>query len=204
MRHRSASLSALLAAALSALLLPATPAQASPPRPDRPGTQAAPPRDERTDASTGGSGAGAAGPIDLIGLDFQLINAGSRWCLTSGLTELPCATTDPYRWRFRPADMTGTMELLNVRTDTCLSLPGGAAEDGTRAALAPCTPALSRRWTLRDSLGETAKLVNNATGTCLAVESGVAVQGPCTGDDGSRRWTVRLLNLLIPGLGTVG
>ena len=142
----------------------------------------------------------AAGPIDLVGLDFQLINAASRWCLTAGMTELPCATTDPYRWRFRPVGATGLMELLNVRTNTCLTMPGGTTTDGARAGLAPCADVPSRRWTLRDSLGETAKVVNARTGKCLQIESGVAVQDSCAGTAGTRRWTVRVVGLPLPGM----
>ncbi|TDO32345.1 RICIN domain-containing protein [Paractinoplanes brasiliensis] len=137
----------------------------------------------------------AGNPIDLIGLDFQLINAASRWCLTSGLTELPCATTDPYRWRFRPVNVVGGFEILNVRTSTCLSMPGGVTTDGARAGLAPCAAVPSRRWELRDSLGDTAKVVNTRTGKCLQIEGGVAVQGSCAGTHGIRRWTVRVVGL---------
>ncbi|MDY7083767.1 MAG: RICIN domain-containing protein [Actinomycetota bacterium] len=134
-------------------------------------------------------------PIDLIGLDFQLINAASRWCLTSGLAELPCATTDPYRWRFRPVNVVGGFEILNVRTGTCLTMPGGVTTDGARAGLAPCAAVPSRRWELRDSLGDTAKVVNTRTGKCLQIEGGVAVQGSCAGTHGIRRWTVRVVGL---------
>lgn len=137
----------------------------------------------------------AANPIDLIGLDFQLINAASRWCLTSGLTELPCATSDPYRWRFRPVNVVGAFEILNVRTETCLTMPGGATTDGARAGLAPCAAVPSRRWELRDSLGDTAKVVNTRTGKCLQIQGGVAVQGSCAGTHGVRRWTVRVVGL---------
>ncbi|WP_127508249.1 RICIN domain-containing protein [Actinoplanes solisilvae] len=139
-------------------------------------------------------------PIDLVGLDFQIINAGSRWCLTSGLTELPCARTDPYRWRFRPVGASGVFEILSVKTNRCLSMPGGSSADGERAALAPCEARPARRWGLRDSLGETAKVVNSLSGKCLAIESGVAVQGSCAGTHGSRRWTVRVLSVPIPGV----
>ncbi|MBU2665072.1 RICIN domain-containing protein [Actinoplanes bogorensis] len=149
--------------------------------------------------SSGVSGRAAA-PIDLVGLDFQIINAASRWCLTSSMTELPCATTDPYRWRFRPVGATGLMELLNVRTNTCLTMPGGTTTDGARAGLAPCEDLPSRRWTLRDSLGETAKVVNARSGKCLQIQSGVAVQDSCAGTAGTRRWTVRVVGLPLPGL----
>jgi hypothetical protein len=142
----------------------------------------------------------APAPIDLVGLDFQVINAGSGWCLTSGLTELPCARTAPYRWRFRPVDVTGKLEILNVRTGRCLSMPGGTRTTGARAGLEPCAAVQSRRWELRDSLGETAKIENTLTGQCLQVESGVAVQGSCAGTAGARRWTVRVLSVPIPGL----
>ncbi|MBM2615917.1 RICIN domain-containing protein [Actinoplanes sp. LDG1-06] len=148
-----------------------------------------------------GSASGRApNPIDLVGLDFQLINAASHWCLTSGMTELPCATSDPYRWRFRPVDVTGTFEILNVRTNTCLTMPGGTTTDGARAGLAPCGNVASRRWELRDSLGETAKVVNTRTGKCLQVQSGVAVQDSCAGTHGTRRWTVRVVGLPFPGM----
>ena len=166
-------------------LIPAAPAQAAPIAPAAPIAAAAP---------------AAPNPIDLVGLDFQVINAGSGWCLTSGLTELPCARTDPYRWRFRPTGVTNQLELLSVRTNRCLSMPGATRIAGARAGLEPCAPAASRRWGLRDSLGETAKIVNSATGQCLQVGSGVAVQGSCAGTAGSRRWTVRVLSVPIPGL----
>ncbi|WP_250030252.1 RICIN domain-containing protein [Paractinoplanes maris] len=142
----------------------------------------------------------APAPIDLVGLDFHVINAGSRWCLTSELTELPCAPTDPYRWRFRPAGVAGTLELLSVKTGRCLSMPGGTRVEGARAGLEPCAATPARRWVLRDSTGETAKLVNTNSEKCLRIESGVAVQGSCAGTAGSRRWTVRVLSMPIPGL----
>ncbi|MGK5685193.1 RICIN domain-containing protein [Actinoplanes sp. URMC 104] len=146
------------------------------------------------------AGVGRGGPVDLVGLDFQVVNAASKWCLTSGLTELPCATTTPYRWRFRPVGAAGRFEILNVRTSTCLAVPAGSTVEGARAGLAPCAAVPARRWQLRDSLGETAKVVNTASGKCLQIESGVAVQGSCAGDQGSRRWTVRVLGLPIPGV----
>ncbi|MCO8275932.1 RICIN domain-containing protein [Actinoplanes sp. TRM 88003] len=176
-------------ALLAALtLLPAAPAQAAPITPAAPMTPAAP------------VAAAAPAPVDLVGLDFQVVNAGSGWCLTSGLTELPCARTDPYRWRFRPVAVANELELLSVRTNRCLAMPGATRIAGARAGLEPCAPAASRRWALRDSLGETAKIVNTATGQCLQIESGVAVQGSCAGTAGSRRWTVRVLSVPIPGL----
>jgi hypothetical protein len=170
MRRRLALLLVLIAATLTAS---AGPAQASPQRDETPA------------------------PIDLVGLDFQVINAASRWCLTSELTELPCARTTPYRWRFRPVDVTGVMELLSVRTNRCLTIPGGSSEDGERAALLPCAALPARRWELRDSGGETARFVNARTGKCLTIESGVAVQGSCAG---ARRWTVRVVSVPIPGV----
>ncbi|MCY1141078.1 RICIN domain-containing protein [Actinoplanes sp. Pm04-4] len=141
-----------------------------------------------------------AGPVDLVGLDFQVINAGSKWCLTSELTELPCARSDPYKWRFRPVDVTGQVELLSVKTGRCLGMPGGTRQAGARAGLEPCGAVQSRRWQLRDSVGETAKVVNSLTGQCLQIASGVAVQDSCAGTGGARRWTVRVLSMPIPGL----
>jgi hypothetical protein len=140
------------------------------------------------------------GPIDLVGLDFQVINAGSKWCLTSEMIELPCARTDPYKWRFRPVDVTGQVELLSVKTGRCLGMPGGTRQAGARAGLEPCGAVQSRRWQLRDSVGETAKVVNSLTGQCLQIASGVAVQDSCAGTAGARRWTVRVLSMPIPGL----
>ncbi|WP_203721920.1 RICIN domain-containing protein, partial [Paractinoplanes abujensis] len=136
-----------------------------------------------------------AAPADLVGLDFQLINAASRWCLTAGLTELPCATTDPYRWRFRPVGATGTFEILSVRDNRCLAMPGGTATPGARAGLQACAALPSRRWGLRDAPGDTAKVVNTRTGKCLQIQSGVAVQDSCAGNHGTRRWTVRVVGL---------
>ncbi|HET6480527.1 MAG TPA: RICIN domain-containing protein [Actinoplanes sp.] len=129
---------------------------------------------------------GRAEPVDV-----QLVAAGSDWCLTSYLTELPCAPTGPYRWRFRPVGG-GAFELLSVRADRCLSMPGGTRVEGARAGLASCAALPSRRWELRDSAGATAEVVNTRSGLCLRIESGVAVQGSCT--RGPSRWTVRVLH----------
>ena len=202
MLRRSALFAALLTAGLPAVLA-SEPAAASP-APATSGAYddaAASPARSEFGVSRAGvpAGVGRGGPVDLVGLDFQVVNAASKWCLTSGLTELPCATTTPYRWRFRPVGAAGRFEILNVRTSTCLAVPGGSTVEGARAGLAPCAAVPARRWQLRDSLGETAKVVNTASGKCLQIESGVAVQGSCAGDQGSRRWTVRVLGLPILG-----
>lgn len=191
MRRSSAFFTALITTALPALLTPPAPAQAAPPSTPAAPVPAAPPS-----LGSGASGR-AGGPIDLVGLDFQLINAAGRQCLTSGLTVLPCATSDAYRWRFRPVAFAGTFEILNVRTNTCLTMPGGISTPGARAGLAPCAAVPSRRWELRDSLGDTAKVVNTRTGKCLQVQGGVAVQDSCAGTHGTRRWTVRVVGLPI-------
>lgn len=195
--RRLALVLALIAATLPTL---AGAANASPSSGQSPAAVASPHRGQAPAIGVSPRRGGAPAPIDLVGLDFQVINAGSGWCLTSGLTALPCARTDPYRWRFRPADVTGTFEILSVKTNRCLSVPGGSSVQGTRAGLAPCAALPSRRWVLRDSVGETAKVVNARSGKCLTIESGVAVQGSCAGTNGSRRWTVRVLSVPIPGV----
>ncbi|MBL7257643.1 RICIN domain-containing protein [Paractinoplanes lichenicola] len=209
MRRSSAFLTALVTATLPALLMPIAPAQASPPLTDRPAPASLPLPAPAAGEVTARKAPGGdvvrgkpenAAPVDLVGLDFQLINAASRWCLTAELTELPCATTDPYRWRFRPADATGTFEILSVRANRCLTMPGATTTPGARAGLAPCAAVPSRRWQLRDAPGDTAKVVNTRTGKCLQIQSGVAVQDSCAGNQGTRRWTVRVVGL--PFIGT--
>ena len=144
------------------------------------------------------------GPVDLVGLDFQVINVASRRCLTvagaattdnATLVQAPCATAPAYRWRFRPASFAGAFQILNVRSNRCLSTSADV-----RAVQYRCDDHAARHWRLVDSVGDTANVRSLHSGRCLTIaRSGVAVQSGC--DDGAaRRWTVRLLS--VPFLGS--
>ena len=151
-----------------------------------------------------GAAPAAPAPIDLVGLDFQLVNVASRRCLAvagaatgdgAALVQAPCATTPAYRWRFRPASFAGAFQILNVRTERCLSTSAGI-----RAVQYRCDDHPARHWRLIDSVGDTANLRSMHTGRCLTVaRTGVAVQSICD-DRAPRRWTVRLLSVPFAGL----
>ncbi|MEV4406211.1 RICIN domain-containing protein, partial [Actinoplanes sp. NPDC049598] len=146
------------------------------------------------------AGRGGPGPVDLVGLEFQLINAASRDCLTTALVTRPCAGGDSFRWRIRPTVTgAGSLQLLNVATEKCLSIAGAATRDNARADLYPCDGHATRLWRLRDSTGETARFQNVLTGKCLTSRGDVAVQRRCTA---SQRWTVNVLRIPLPFIGT--
>nr|WP_296069495.1 RICIN domain-containing protein [uncultured Actinoplanes sp.] len=153
-----------------------------------------------------GSAAGrgeVAEPIDLVGLDFQLVNDNSGKCLADAgagrdLVQKRCGRGEAYRWRFAPVDVAGAFRVINVGTGECLSGEGG------RAVLGPCDDRAERRWRMRDSADPYAQVRNDATGRCLTVAGGSvaegapAVQYTCD-DQRSRRWTVRVVSLPFLG-----
>ena len=172
----------LLAAVLAAVLLPlvASPAHASPD-----GGAAGAPR----------ATAARPGPIDVVGLDFQVISAAGGRCLatTGGAVVVrPCAAVAAFRWRFRPASFAGTLQLLNVGTGRCLSGAAGAA--------ARCDDHPARHWRLLDAAGETANLSNVHSRRCLAAGPGGTVRPGRCDDVAAHRWTVRVLS--VPFLGS--
>src|SRR3954453_19080287 len=64
---------------------------------------------------------GVPGSIDLVGLDFQLINDNSRRCLVDAgdgraLVQKGCGRGAAYRWRFAPVTVAGTFRIIHVGT----------------------------------------------------------------------------------------
>jgi hypothetical protein len=154
-----------------------------------------------TALSIGPAGAAQAAPepIDVVGLDFQVINASSGKCLTGDLVQKAC--TGAHRWRIRPATADG-IQILEVASGTCLSA-GNAGNTGNagnaggiRPSLSPCDTDTARIWRLRNSTGPTAEIQNVQSGRCLSVSGDAVVQATC-GTPASRRWTVRVLSLPI-------
>ncbi|SNY46032.1 RICIN domain-containing protein [Paractinoplanes atraurantiacus] len=142
----------------------------------------------------------APGPVDLIGLEFQVINAASRQCLTTALVAKPCGRGEAFRWRLRPTtDTGGALQVLNVATGKCLSIIGAGTRDNARADLYTCDGHDSRLWRLRDSTGETARIQNVHSGKCLTLARDTAVQRRCPV---SHRWTVKVLSLPLPLFGS--
>ncbi|MFG1993146.1 RICIN domain-containing protein [Actinoplanes sp. NPDC048988] len=158
------------------------------------------PAASRGGAVSGGSaGAGRPGPVDLIGLEFQMINAASRQCLTTALVQRPCGRGEAFRWRLRPTtDTGGALQVLNVATGKCLSIVGAGTRDHARADLYTCDSHASRLWRLRDSTGETARFQNVHSAKCLTLAGDAAVQRPCPR---SQRWTVDVISLPLPIFG---
>ncbi|XVU20817.1 RICIN domain-containing protein [Actinoplanes sp. CA-054009] len=142
---------------------------------------------------------GAPGPVDLIGLEFQVINAASKRCLTTALVPKPCGHGEAFRWRLRPTtDTGGALQILNVATGKCLSIAGAGTRDNAPADLYTCDGHDSRLWRLRDSTGETARVQNVHSRKCLTAPRDMAVQRPCPV---AQRWTVNVLSLPLPVFG---
>ena len=164
---------ALLTATTALLLAPASAGQAAPARP---------------------------GPVDVVGLDFQLVNDLSRRCLAGPaagglLVQRTCDRTAPYRWRFAPESAAGTFHIVHAGTGRCLT---AAAR---RVVLTPCDGRAVHSWRLLDSADPNAQIRNEATGRCLTVAGATAVPYACD-NRRARRWTVRVLS--VPFLGAVG
>lgn len=144
----------------------------------------------------------APGPVDLVGLDFQVINGHSDKCLADSgdrrtVLQKECERTGAQRWRLAPFVGDASFQIINVGSDKCLASEGG------RVVLGACGNADARRWHLRDSKDDSYGQVRNvATGRCLTVAAGStadgapAVQDRCD-DKKSRRWTVRVVSLPI-------
>jgi hypothetical protein len=143
--------------------------------------------------------------MDLIGLDFQLINGHSDKCLADSgdgraVVQKRCVRTEAQRWRVAPLGADASFRIINVGTEKCL------AGDVGRAVLAACTDRAERRWQIRNSKDDLYGQVRNvATGRCLTIARGstadgaVAAQFTCD-DRKSRRWTVRVTSVPLIGM----
>jgi len=129
-------------------------------------------------------------PVDLVGLDFHLINGYSHRCLAQGagtaVVQKQCSSSVSDRWRLAPAGVPNVFQIRHVGTEECLT---------AGPSLGGCAESPARRWRLLDSDDPYAQVQNLGTGTCLtAGAAGDVTQGRCD-DLRSRRWTVRVVSI---------